>query len=307
MSMQFAPATKKKAKLRLALEGPAGFGKTFTALTLAKTLGERTAFVDTEAGSASKYAHLFSFDVIELAPPFHPGRAVEAIEAAVAAGYDTVIVDSLSHFWQGEGGLLNLVDEIARTKYRGDSHRAWKEGGDIEQHLINAILRSPIHVIGAMRTKKDYVRSEVDGKTKIRAAGTKTIQREEFDFEFDLVGRFDVPTVLTILKSRCDLLPPETIIDKPGADLAGKLLAWLDDGADNPELEQPDAKQRKQLDKTLTTLTGLDDSQDWRALAEKAAGCPLEALSKAKMAELLGRLEKFVADKQAAEPVGATA
>jgi hypothetical protein len=132
-------------------------------------LGKKTAFVDTEPGARRSTRTCSSFDVIELGPPFHPDRAVEAIGVAVEAGYDTVIVDSLSHFWQGDGGLLDIVDEIARTKYRGDSHRAWKDGGEIEQRLINAILRSPLHVIGAMRTKKDYVREEVDGKTKIRA------------------------------------------------------------------------------------------------------------------------------------------
>lgn len=290
----FTRATKKKAKLRLALEGPAGFGKTYTALTLARELGKKTAFVDTEAGSASKYAHLFDFDVIELGPPFHPDRAVEAIDAAVEAAYDTVVVDSLSHFWQGDGGLLNIVNEIARTKYRGDSHRAWNEGGEIEQRLINAILRSPIHVIGAMRTKKDYVRSEVDGKTKIRAAGTKTIQREEFDFEFDLVGRFDVPTVLTILKSRCDTLPPETVIDKPGVDLAAALRSWLEDGADNEQIEKPSAADRKKLDKVVAELVALDAAHDWADIADKAARRDFKhgigALSKTDLETLVGAM-----------------
>jgi hypothetical protein len=204
------------------------------------------AYVDTEAGSASKYAHLFAFDVNEMQPPFHPRRAAEAINEAVAGGYDVVIVDSLSHFWQGKGGLLELVDEIARTKYRGDSHRAWNDGGEIERELIDAILRSPIHVIGAMRTKRDYVRVEENGKTKIRAAGTKTIQREEFDFEFDLVGRFDVPSVLTVTKTRVDTLPPETVIDKPGAEMAALLKTWLSDGV---EVKQPSATQRKRIEK----------------------------------------------------------
>ena len=291
MTVSFVKATKKQAKLRLALEGPAGFGKTYTGLTLARELGGRTAFVDTEAGSASKYAHLFDFDVIELAPPFHPDRAVEAIGAAVAAGYDTVIVDSLSHFWQGDGGLLNVVDDIARTKYRGDSHRAWKDGGEIEQRLINAILRSPIHVIGAMRTKKDYIRVEEGGKTKIRAAGTKTIQREEFDFEFDLVGRFDVPSVLTILKSRCDTLPPETIIDKPGKDLADKLKAWLDSGEKDEALERPSAADKKKLDAVIDRLRKLDADRDWATLTEKASKAKfnhgVDALTKTEIAQLV--------------------
>jgi hypothetical protein len=75
-----------------------------------------------------------------------------------------VILDSLSHFWAGDGGTLDLVDQIARTKYKNDSHRAWKDAGEIQQRLTDAILRSPLHVIAAMRTKKDYVREEVDGQ-----------------------------------------------------------------------------------------------------------------------------------------------
>lgn len=314
MTVSFVKATKKQAKLRLALEGPAGFGKTFTALTLAGQLGDRTAFVDTEAGSASKYAHLFSFDVIELDPPFHPDRAVEAIEAAVGGGYDTVIVDSLSHFWQGEGGLLNIVDDVARTKYRGDSHRAWKEGGEIEQRLINAILRSPIHVIGAMRTKRDYVRStDGDGKTKIRAAGTKTIQREEFDFEFDLVGRFEVPAVLTVMKSRCDTLPPETVLDKPGVEFAAKLSAWLDSGEANAAIERPDAKDKKALADVVKRLGKLDNSKDWDDLTDKAArrefAHGVDALTKPEMVRLVANMtvyaDQFDTDK-AKDAIGQT-
>lgn len=310
-TVQFNKATKKQAKLRLALEGPAGFGKTFTALTLGTLMGKRTAFVDTEAGSASKYAHLFDFDVIEIGPPFHPHRAVEAIEAAVEAGYDTVIVDSLSHFWQGEGGLLQIVDEVSRTKYRGDSHRAWKEGGEIEQDLINAILRSPIHVIGAMRTKRDYVRStEENGKTKIRAAGTKTIQREEFDFEFDLVGRFEVPSVLTIMKTRVDTLPPETVIDKPGADLAATLLAWLELGAENEALELPSAADKKALDKVIAELNKTDAKRDWSDIADKFArrdfGHGVGALTKTELAATVKAMGAHLESLIAAAASGAT-
>lgn len=229
----FSRATKKQAKLRLALEGPAGYGKTYSALQIAAELAgdRRIAFVDTEAKSASKYADLFDFDVVEIEPDFHPDKVIAAINDAVATDYGALIIDSLSHFWAGDGGVLDIVDTIARTKYRGDSHRAWKEGGELQQALTDAILRSPIHIIAAMRTKKDYVRStDAEGKTKIRAAGTKTIQRDEFDYEFDIVGRFEVPTVLTIIKSRCATLPPDTIIDKPNKKFAKTLAAWLDAG-----------------------------------------------------------------------------
>lgn len=251
MTLSFQRATKKQARLRLALEGPAGYGKTYTALSIARALteeGQRVAFIDTEARSASKYADLFDFDVIELDPPFHPRRFVEAIAAAEGAGYGAIVIDSLSHAWAGDGGTLDIVDQLAKDKYRGDSHRAWREGGEFQQALIDAILRSKLHVIASMRTKTDYVREEVerDGKMKtvIRKAGTKTVQRDEFDYEFDIIGRFDTPTVLTIVKSRCSTLPPEEVVRKPGSEFALRLKSWLADGAEVPPPMSEETRKR---------------------------------------------------------------
>jgi hypothetical protein len=266
----FQKATKTQSLLRLALEGPAGYGKTYTALVigtgLAKALDKRLAFVDTEFGSAAKYADLFDFDTIALDPPFHPDRAVEAIKAAADAGYGAIILDSLSHFWMGEGGTLDLVDQIARTKYKNDSHRAWKDAGEIQQRLTDSILRAPLHVIAAMRTKKDYVREEVDGKTKIRAAGTKTVQRDEFDYEFDLIGRFDSPTVMAIVKSRYAELPPETVIEKPGQPFVDGLIRFLGQGE-----PLASAASQKILDKLIGELAAADGAHDWAQVAEKYA------------------------------------
>src|SRR6266542_173716 len=146
----FQKATKKETRLRLALEGPAGFGKTYTALTVARELAGpkgKVAFVDTEAGSAAKYADVFDFDTIALEPPFHPQRFVDLIADAEENGYDVVILDSLSHAWNGKGGVLEIVDDVARTKYKGDSHRAWKEAEEIQQKLVDAVLRSRVHVV----------------------------------------------------------------------------------------------------------------------------------------------------------------
>ena len=304
MTVQFVKATKKKAKLRLALEAPAGYGKTYTALTVARELagpGGRIAYLDTEAGSAAKYAHLFDFDQALAEPPFDPRNVVAGIEAAVAGGYDVFVVDSLSHFWEGKGGLLDIVDGIARAKYRGDSHRAWKDGGDIEQELKDAILRSPIHVIAAMRTKTDYVREEYEHngstKTRIRKAGTKTVQREGLDYEFDLVGRFDVPAVLTVVKTRVDSLPPETIVDKPGVEFAGKLIDWLNDGVADEAIERPDEKDRNRLDKVVARLGGLDGEKDWQEMAEKAArkdfGHGVAALTKPELEKLVASMKAY--------------
>jgi len=112
MSVQFTKATKRKARARIALAGPPGSGKTWTGLLFASVLGEKVAVIDTERGSASKYADAFQFDTIELTT-FEAEKYIEGIEAASAAGYDVLVIDSLSHAWAGKGGMLERVDNIA--------------------------------------------------------------------------------------------------------------------------------------------------------------------------------------------------
>src|SRR5215468_11042232 len=113
MSTEFRRATKYDAKLRFAVCGPAGCGKTYTALQLATHLGGPIAVIDTERGSASKYADLFPFDVREL-DSFHPQRYIDAIREAEEGGYSVLIIDSLSHAWAGKDGALDLVDKAAK-------------------------------------------------------------------------------------------------------------------------------------------------------------------------------------------------
>lgn len=125
--MKFEKAMRKKAKLRLALTGPSGSGKTYSALLIAKGIGGKIAVVDTEKGSASLYSDIADFDVLELEPPFSPERFIEAINAAEQAGYDSIVIDSITHEWGGVGGCLELVDTIAKTKFRGNSWSAWSE------------------------------------------------------------------------------------------------------------------------------------------------------------------------------------
>lgn len=260
----FVKATKDQAWLRMALESPAGYGKTYTALRIATRLvegtGKRVALMDTEFGSASKYAHIFDFDRQNIDPPFHPDRAVQMIREAVAGGYGVIILDSLSHFWTGDGGLLEIVDTLAKQKYRNDSHRAWKDGGEIQQRLVDAILRSPIHVIAGMRTKKDYVREEFekDGRTatRIRAAGTKTVQRDDFDYEFDIIGRFDTAAVMSVVKTRCDRIEIESVWPRPGNEFTDPVLAWLQDGEPVTLAAAP------------VTAEGIDTPQTWAQVEE---------------------------------------
>jgi hypothetical protein len=107
----FQKATRQQARLRLGITGPSGSGKTYSALLLARGIGGKSACIDTEQGSASLYAHLCDFDTLNLEPPYRPERFVEAVRSAEAAGYNVLVIDSITHEWNGSGGCLELVDE----------------------------------------------------------------------------------------------------------------------------------------------------------------------------------------------------
>lgn len=227
----FQKATKMLARLRLALVGPSGSGKTYSALAIASGMGKRIAVVDTERGSASKYAGLFGFDVLQL-DTFHPQKYVDAITEAEQAGYDVLVIDSLSHAWIGKEGALDLVDAAARRSKTGNTFNAWRDVTPLHNALIDAILRSKCHVIVTLRTKTEYVveKDEKTGRSVPRKIGLAPVQRDGVEYEMDVVGELDLDNVLTITKTRCPELSG-AVVRRPGGDLAKVLAAWLSDGA----------------------------------------------------------------------------
>ena len=221
----FKKAERKQARLRLALAGPSGSGKTYSALQMAMGLGSKIAVIDTEHGSASLYADAAEFDVMELHAPYTPERYVEAIQAAEAAGYDVLIIDSYSHEWTGPGGCLEINDETAKARFKGNTWSAWSETTPRHRKLTDKILTSPLHIICTMRSKTETVQGE--GK-KIVKLGLKSEQRDGTDYEFTVVldvthdGHYAVAS-----KDRTRLFQhPEVITPETGR----KLLAWLNDG-----------------------------------------------------------------------------
>lgn len=226
---QFTRATKEQAKARVALDGPSGSGKTYTALTIASALGQRIAVIDTERGSASKYANEFVFDVLELSY-FSPTDLVEALAAAGAAGYDVAIVDSLSHFWSGTGGMLEQVDQAAKRGFGGNSFGGWKEARPMERQMVDALVAYPGHVIVTMRTKTDYVLETNDrGRQVPRKVGLKPEQREGLEYEFDIVGSMDYENTLVVTKSRARVLT-NAVVKQPGVEFGQQIKDWLEDG-----------------------------------------------------------------------------
>ncbi len=227
--MTFKRAQKFESKLRLALAGPAGSGKTFTALTLAHALADDggVALIDTERRSASKYADIFPpFDVMEL-DSFHPDKFVQGIHEAEKAGYAVLVIDSLSHAWNGTGGLLEIVDAITKRSTSKNSFNAWGEATPIQNRLIDAITRSPLHIIATMRSKTEYVvEMGSNGKTAPRKVGTAPIQRDNVEYEFDVFCDLDIENTLIVQKSRCPALSG-AVIAKPDSKVADVLKAWL--------------------------------------------------------------------------------
>ncbi len=225
----FAPAVKTEAKLRLAIAGPSGSGKTYTALAVATALadGGKVAVLDTEHGSASKYADLFAFDVLNESAPFHPDKVTAAINDAGRGGYAVLILDSMSHFWNGPGGMTDIVDDIARRMKSPNSFAAWKDGTPIQQKMIEAIVSAPLHIIATMRSKQDYIlETDERGKQRPRKVGMAPIQRDGFEYEFDVFMDMDNDNTGMIAKTRCPALT-NGVFRKPGADVANILRDWL--------------------------------------------------------------------------------
>src|SRR5262245_29304556 len=137
MALQFKKAVKTEAKLRLALVGPTGSGKTFSALQIATFMGMPVAVIDTERGSAKKYADIFNFDVLEL-ESYHPQRYIEAIHAAEDAGFGIIVIDSLTHAWAGKDGALQQVDKAKSAAGNNDGFGAWRKVTPLHNDLVNA-------------------------------------------------------------------------------------------------------------------------------------------------------------------------
>ncbi len=235
MSFQFQTAVREKLKARIAIDGPSGAGKTWDALVCATALakGGRIAVIDTERGSARLYSDFFKFDVLELPMDirgFNPEVYIEAIHSAEKAGYGVIVVDSLSHAWEGKGGALDLVDQ-ASAKNKGNSYVAWRSVTPLHNKLVDAMIQSPAHIVGTMRSKMDYEQVEENGKKKINKIGLAPIQRAGMEYEFTAVFDVDVDHKLIVSKTRCAAIDG-MVITKPDGEFFKILADWLEGGAE---------------------------------------------------------------------------
>lgn len=237
--MAFEKVTRRKAKLRMALTGVSGAGKTLSALYIAYGITgdwNKIALIDTEHERARFYADRSDlgtgkFLYAPFPPPYSPDRYKQLVsEGAQAVGSDgVVIIDSFSHAWNNEGGVLDIKDRIA-TQQGKNSYTAWNEAGKFQNDLVNTILAVNCHTIVTMRSKMDYVMQENDrGKMTPVKVGLAPVQREDTEYEFDIVLDIARNHMATASKDT-------TFLDKFGKvitpELGSQLADWLNTGAE---------------------------------------------------------------------------
>jgi len=201
--MQLQKASRKNAKIRLALQGPSGSGKTYSALLLAYGLcgdWSKIAVIDTENSSAELYAHLGEYNTLQLSAPYNPEKFIEAIRVCEIEQMEVIILDSASHEWDGIGGILDIHSHIP-----GNSFTAWAKVTPRHNSFVQGILYSSCHVITTVRSKQDYVLTDKNGKQVPEKVGLKGIQKDGYEYESTVVFEIDLHHRATVSKDRTEL------------------------------------------------------------------------------------------------------
>ncbi len=227
--MQLRKATRKKAKIRLGMSAVSGGGKTYSALVIAKGIAgawEKVAIIDSENSSADLYAHLGDYNVLPITAPFTPEKYVEAIKACEAAGMEVIIVDSITHEWDGKGGCLEIVESL------GGKYQDWAKVTPRHQAFIDAIVQSPVHIITTVRRKQDYeMTKDGNGKVKVEKGGLREITREGFEYELTINLELNTSHHASASKDRTGLFTGRPLF-VPTEQTGELIKAWCEQGED---------------------------------------------------------------------------
>jgi hypothetical protein len=251
--MQLKRAQRKKVKLKVGFSGASGFGKTYSALLMAYGVTgdwSKIAVIDTENGSADLYSDLGEYNTLTLEPPFSPERYIDAIKTCEDAGMELVIIDSITHEWDGEGGCLEIYDKL------GGRYQDWSKVTPRHKKFINAILQSKCHVFTTVRRKQDYDMVKNDnGRLTVQKAGTKEITREGFEYEITLNFEFvNDKHMVKASKDRTGLFAdePEFVIT---SETGKKLMTWADSGVDPLQYAIKSISESQNIDELKTIWT----------------------------------------------------
>lgn len=224
MNLQLRTAERKQAKLRIGLFGPSGSGKTMSALKLAHGLAdwEKVCIIDTESGSADLYSHLGPYNVLRIDAPFTPEKYIEAVKAAEQAGMEVIIVDSITHEWNGQGGVLEIADQLSLAAK--NSFTVWGKLTPRHNRFIDSLLQSPCHIIACGRSKQEYVMNQVEKNGKMvnvpEKMGLKAITRDGFDYEMTITFDIAINHYATTSKDRTGIFMgrPEFVLSETNGD-----------------------------------------------------------------------------------------
>ncbi|MGV0939409.1 ATP-binding protein [Empedobacter sp. ULE_I140] len=250
--MQLRKSERKKAKIKMALQGSSGSGKTYSSLLLAQGITNKDfskiAIIDTENGSADLYAHLGDYNVLALQPPYTPEKYIEAIELCEKEGMEVIIIDSISHAWDE---LLDFHSKLA-----GNSFTNWAKVTPRQKAFTDKILQCKAHVIATMRTKQDYVLNQKDGKYVPEKVGLKAVQRDGLDYEFTLVFDIDIKHFAVSSKDRTGLFMgrPEFIIN---SGTGRRILEWCNSGVNDEVILENDVLGKISTCQTINELSKL--------------------------------------------------
>lgn len=237
-------AERRQAKLRLALTGVSGSGKSLGAINIASGMGGKFVIIDTEHKSADLYARVADFDVLLLDKPFTPEKYINAINYCEHRGYEIIIVDSLSHAWSGEGGVLDMHEAATQASSSKNSYMAWKDVTPWQNKLVNTIIQSPAHIITTMRVKTHHDIVDINGKKRPIKVGLAPIQKEGLEYEFTIVLALDKDSYLyTSSKDRTGLF--EGNHEKLSKSTGNRIMEWLMDGKSQEQVDSEEIEHIK--------------------------------------------------------------
>ncbi len=236
MSNGFRTAQRQKSYLKMGIIGVSGSGKTYSALKMARGMvdsWDKVGIIDTENGSADLYADFGDYQVMTIEPPFSPDKYINAIYLAEQAGLEVLIIDSLSHAWSAEGGILDQHGKAtSASKYKGNSWAAWREVTPKHDALVNSLLQSKLHIIVTMRAKTEYVQNTEDGKTTIEKVGLAPVQRDGLEYEFTVVLDLSLDHTASTSKDRTGLFDGRYFT--PDIDTGELIKDWFNGGTGEP-------------------------------------------------------------------------
>jgi hypothetical protein len=283
--MKITTAQRKRAKIRLSIQGPSGSGKTFSSLLIAKGLvgdWSKICVIDTENHSADLYSHLGAYNVLSLGKPFTPEAYAQAIELCETSGMKAVIIDSLSHEWEGEGGILDIHSSMV-----GNSFTNWSKVTPRHNSLVQRMLQSDCHIIATLRTKQDYVLSEKNGKTVPEKVGLKSVTKDGMDYEFTTVFDLDINHNATCTKDRTTMFgqSPMKLTEATG----NAILNWCESATESmvehnsqvksiDEAFEPSLEEMVNACKTVDELIAL-----WKKVERNAENIALFNLRKSEI------------------------